>query len=104
MVLIYTEVNKNSAGESDGRRLRVQCVRLSRAVIYHSIKISCLTTELYVECQADLVKTHFRKHAKPVAAPVMQEAFVQCNPKQKFVDVSLSVIAIVQFNSYVLTL
>ena len=60
MVLIYTEVNKTSAGESDGRRLRVQDVRFSRAVIYRSIKILCLMTELYMECQTDRVKTHLR--------------------------------------------
>lgn len=39
-----------------------------------------------------------------IAATVMQEVFVQCSPKQKFVDISLSVITIALFNSCVLTL
>lgn len=60
MVLKCTEVNKNSAEEFKGRRPRVQCVRLSCTVIYCSIKISCVTTELCLECQADSLKTYLR--------------------------------------------
>lgn len=103
IVWIDTEVNKSSARESEESRLRVQCVRLSSALIYRSIKISCLTAELDVEWSCS-VKTRLCYNAGLVAATVIQEVFVLWGQDQKFVDISLSGIAIVLFNNRVLTL
>lgn len=88
IVWIYTEVNKSSAGESEESRLRVQCVRLSSALIYRSIKISCLTAELDVEWSCS-VKTRLCYDARLVAATVIQEVLRLCGQDTRSLETFL---------------